>query len=335
LSDVYEKLQGVLVLFVIAVLIYLYRMRSGKYRRKKYDRCGGEVYPGAAKSMAVGIKMWYPVVYFILADLHRDLPEDYPEKLLRLDLGLSKILSGSMNLTKAQMIGCAIVALFAVLALISLIRGLIDFLPHLNNLDLLLAYAVPFLFWIVIYTRLLFNFGGFRFDPNATIRDSADLLVLIPVTARFVIPIILTFLLYSFYHQMKDREEARSAMDDYYEIVRREKEEKRAEERRREEILSRPTGNYGGGYSTGTARDLDDLEVETPSPRNSGKATMQDMPSVIRDSSGRTYHRTSYGGTPATYTCDDASSTIAIYNVYQSENYWMNTNAGSFEIVMW
>lgn len=333
LSYLTEHWRGLLVWAIIAVLCRLYYMRSDKYKRKKYEKRRG-VYDAAARSLATGIRMWYPVVYFILADLYRELPEDGPEKLLRLDLGLSKMLSGALDLTTTRIIGWVIVALFAIAALISLIIGLVDFLPHINNLDLLLAYTVPFLFWSTEYTRLLFNFGGARFDPEGYDLDS--LLYLLPMTCKLVVPLLFAFVLYLFYRQLKDRYAAKIGMSrwDYDQIVQRERDEQAAKERRREEILSRPAGDYGGS-SFRTIQDMDYLDLETPDPRDSGKATMQDMPSVIRDSAGRTYHRTSYGGSPATYTCDDDYSTIAIYNVYQSESYWMNTNAGSFEIVSW
>ncbi len=325
-----ERWQGILVWICIILLICLYRMRSGKYRMKKYAKTR-QVYDGAARSLAVGIRMWYPVVYFLVADVYRE----EPKRAWRLDLGVSELLSGKLAWTTARMIGWGIVAALAILALISLLRGLKDFLPHCSNADLLAAHAIPFCFWVVLYTRLLFNIGNARFDPNETFRDSVNLLDIIPATARVVVPLIFIFLLYLFYHQLKDREKAVSGMTkwEYEELVR----EAEKEKARREEERNRARSSYGSSSSyrsgsTGSPVDEDDSDFQA---EDRGRATMQNMPSVIRDSAGRTYRRTSSGGSPATYTCDEDYSTVAIYNVYQSESYWMNTSAGSFDIISW
>ena len=152
------------------------------------------------------------------------------------------------------------------------------------------------------------------------------------VIAAFII------LLVMFYDQMKHREKFTHGMTlDEYEQERDEQDKRTSEKLRKERERSMANAGALENDENEERQNNPDreLDLNTSLPRDSGKATMQDMPLVIRDSAGRTYHRTSYGGTPATYSCDDDHSTVAIYIVLQSESYWMNTDAGSFEIVMW
>lgn len=311
----------VFALLVILAIVDDRVFSTNPYMDKKFEK-QKLVYFSAAESMATGIKMWFPVVYFLLAERYvaysrRGLLELYP---LTLRLGLFTEGGEAAEASAGTVFGWVVMGLFTLLALVSFLLGLKAFLPHLRDWDIVVGKCVKELLiaWVYAFLLLKYNFFLVRW-----------------VFPKIVVLAAFGYLILLFVGQIKERKNTSHGYTnaEYEQELYGLETEREAERKRRNEnrAAQQPAASASDKKSDAEAEP----HLRKPDPRDDGRATMQDMPSVIRDSAGRTYHRTSYGGTPATYTRDEDYSTIAIYIVYQSESWWMNTDAGRFDIVQW